>query len=63
MKRNGLEIKEEDLEDFEIEKIKDYIENKIKYIYDKKDENFNGEDKNKIIKYFEDNEEFILFFL
>ena len=63
MKRNGLEIKEEDLEDFEIEKIKDYIENKIKYIYDKKDENFNEEDKNKIIKYFEDNEEFILFFL
>ena len=55
MKRNGLEIKEEDLEDFEIEKIKDYIENKIKYIYDKKDENFNEEDKNKIIKYFEDN--------
>ena len=63
MKRNGLEIKEEDLEDFELEKIKDYIENKIKYIYDKKDENFNEEDKNKIIKYFEDNEEFILFFL
>ena len=26
--------------------------NKIKYIYDKKDENFNEEDKNKIIKYF-----------
>ena len=63
IKRNVLEIKAEDLEDFQIEKNKDYIEKKIKYIYDKKNENFNEEDKNKIIKYFEDNEEFILFFL
>ena len=63
IKRNGLEIKEKDLEDFEIEKVKDFISKKVELIFNKTDDNFSDEDKNQMIKYFQENDDYILFFL
>jgi hypothetical protein len=63
IKRNGLEIKEKDLEDFEIEKVKDFISKKVELMFNKTDDNFNDEDKNQMIKYFQENDDYILFFL
>ena len=63
IKRNGLEIKEKDLEDFEIEKVKDFISKKVELMFNKTDDNFSDEDKNQMIKYFQENDDYILFFL
>ena len=63
IKRNGLEIKEKDLEDFEIEKVKNFISKKVELIFNKTDDNFSDEDKNQMIKYFQENDDYILFFL
>lgn len=63
MEKNGLEIRKEDLNDFEMEKVKDFIEKKSKLITAKTDENFKEEDKNKIIEYFKENNEYSSFFL
>ena len=63
MKNNGLEIKNKDLEDLEIEKVKDFIESKTKFLLSKTDEKFSLEDKNKIIEYIKNKEEYRLFFL
>ena len=63
IKRNGLEIKEKDLEDFEIEKVKDFISKKVELMFNKTDDNFSGEDKNQMVKYFQENDDYILFFL
>ena len=63
MKKNGLEIKDKDIEDLEIEKVKDFIESKTKFLLSKTDEKFSLEDKNKIIEYVKDKEEYRLFFL
>ena len=63
IKRNGLEIKEKDLEDFEIEKVKDFISKKVELMFNKTDDNFSDEDKNQMVKYFQENDDYILFFL
>ena len=63
IKRNGLEIKEKDLEDFEIEKVKDFISKKVELMFNKTDDNVSDEDKNQMIKYFQENDDYILFFL
>ena len=63
IKRNGLEIKEKDLEDFEIEKVKDFISRKVELMFNKTDDNFSDEDKNQMVKYFQENDDYILFFL
>ena len=62
MKKNGLEIKEIDLEDLEKEKVKDFIEKKCKLL-ESKEENISEEDKNKLIKYLTEDEEYRSFFL
>ena len=63
IKRNGLEIKEKDLEDFEIEKVKNFISKKVELMFNKTDDNFSDEDKNQMVKYFQENDDYILFFL
>ena len=63
IKNNGLEIKPKDIQDLEIEKVKDFIESKTKLLFSKTDENFSLEDKNKIIEYVKDKEDYRLFFL
>ena len=63
MKENGLEIREEDMKDLEIEKVKDYIEKKSKLIFAKTDKDFSLEDKNILIDYFREKEEYRSFFL
>ena len=63
MKRNGLEIRKKDLEDLENEKVKDFIEKKSKLVSSKTDENFTEEDKNKLIKYLKEDEEYRSLFL
>jgi hypothetical protein len=63
MQKNGLEIKKKDLEDFEMEKVKDYIDKMTKHIADNTEENFTEEDKNKLKKYFKEKEDYRLFFL
>ena len=63
IKRNGLEIKEKDLEDFKIEKVKDFISKKVELMFNKTDDNFSDEDKNQMVKYFQENDDYILFFL
>ena len=63
MKRNGLEIRKKDLEDLENEKVKDFIERKSKLVSSKTDENFTEEDKNKLIKYLKEDEEYRSLFL
>ena len=63
MQKNGLEIKQKDLDDLEIEKVKDFIESKTKFLLSKDDDKFSLEDKNKIIEYVKDKEEYRLFFL
>ena len=63
MQNNGLEIKKKDLEDFEMEKVKDYIEKMTKHIGDNTEENFTEEDKNKLKNYFKEKEDYRLFFL
>ena len=62
MKSNGLEIAEKDLNDLEKEKVKDFIEKKCKLI-SSKIENISEEDKNKLIKYVTEDEEYRSFFL
>ena len=62
MKSNGLEIAEKDLNDLEKEKVKDFIEKKCKLI-SSKTENISEEDKNKLIKYVTEDEEYRSFFL
>ena len=63
MQNNGLEIKKKDLEDFEMEKVKDYIEKMTRHIGDNTEENFTEEDKNKLKNYFKEKEDYRLFFL
>ena len=63
MKKNGLEIREKDLKDLEKEKVKDFIERKSKLVSAKTDENFTKEDKDKLIEYFKEDEEYPSFFL
>jgi len=63
MKKNGLEIREKDLKDLENEKVKDFIERKSKLVSAKTDENFSKEDKDKLIEYFKEDEEYRSFFL
>ena len=63
MKKNGLEIRAKDLEDLEKEKVKDFIERKSKLVSEKTDENFSKEDKDKLIEYFKEDEEFRSLFL
>ena len=63
MQKKGLEIKKKDLEDFEMEKVKDYIDKMTKHIADNTEENFTEEDKNKLKKYFKEKEDYRLFFL
>ena len=62
MKSDGLEITEKDLNDLEKEKVKDFIEKKCKLI-SSKTENISEEDKNKLIKYVTEDEEYRSFFL
>ena len=62
MKSDGLEITEKDLKDLEKEKVKDFIEKKCKLI-SSKTENISEEDKNKLIKYVTEDEEYRSFFL
>ena len=63
MKKNGLEIREKDLKDLENEKVKDFIERKSKLVSAKTDENFSKEDKDKLIEYFKEDEEYRSLFL
>ena len=63
MKKNGLEIRAKDLEDLEKEKVKDFIERKSKLVSEKTDENFSKEDKDKLIEYFKEDEEYRSLFL
>ena len=63
MKKNGLEIRAKDLEDLEKEKVKDFIEKKSKLVSEKTDENFSKEDKDKLIEYFKEDEEYRSLFL
>ena len=63
MKKNGLEIREKDLKDLENEKVKDFIERKSKLVSARTDENFSKEDKDKLIEYFKEDEEYRSFFL
>jgi hypothetical protein len=63
MQKNGLKIKQKDLEDFQSEKVKDFIERKCQHITDNTDENFTESDKNELIKYFQEKDDYILFFL
>ena len=63
MKKNGLEIREKDLKDLEKEKVKDFIERKSKLVSAKTDENFSKEDKDKLIEYFKEDEEYRSLFL
>ena len=63
MRKNGLEIRQKDLEDLEKEKVKDFIEKKSKLVREKSDENFSEEDKNKLIKYLREDEEYRSLFL
>ena len=63
MQNNGLEIKKKDLEDLETEKRKDFIEKKTKHFADNTEENFTENDKNELMKYFIEKEDYRLFFL
>ena len=63
MKKNGLEIRAKDLEDLEKEKVKDFIEKKSKLVSEKTDQNFSKEDKDKLIEYFKEDEEYRSLFL
>ena len=63
IKKNGLDINEKDLKNYEVEKVKNYIFQKIKAVGDEADENFNSEDKDKLIQYFKEDEKYGLYLL
>ena len=62
MQKNGINIKKEDLENYEAEKNISFIENNIKLIFSN-DSDISEEGKNKIIEFFKKDKEYILFFL
>ena len=64
MQKNNIEIKKEDLENFEKEKNIALIEKNTKLIFESSsDLDFSDEDLNKMIEYFKNDKENILFFL
>ena len=62
LKEIKIEIRDQDLKGLEKQRVKDFIEKKCKLI-NSKEEKISEEDKNKLIKYFEEDKEYISFFL
>ena len=62
MQKNGLTVKKEDLENYEKEKNISVIEKNIKFISESSTD-LSEEEKNKIIEFFKNDKEYILYFL
>ena len=62
MQKNGITVKQEDLDNYEREKNIAFIENNIQLIFSN-DSNMSEEGKNKIMEFFKKDKEYILFFL